>query len=66
MSKHQLLHHWLSPIIVHSVAKFVCFMQFYSLLIPNFEVRNAPLQKLMREEYTEPLGAKWMLIPIAA
>jgi hypothetical protein len=63
MSKHQLLHHWPSPVIVCDIAKFVGFMQFYSR---NFEVRIAPLCKLMREEYTEPLGAKWTLITIAA
>jgi hypothetical protein len=28
MSKHQLLHHWPSPIIVRNIAKFVGFMQF--------------------------------------
>jgi hypothetical protein len=66
MSKHQLLHHWLLPIIVCNVAKFVGFMQFYSRFIPNFEVRIAPLCKLMREENTEPLGAKWTSIAIAA
>ncbi len=66
MSKHQLLHHWSLPIIVPNIAKFVGFMQFYSHSIPNFEVRIAPLCKLTREEYTEPLGAKWMSIPIAA
>jgi hypothetical protein len=66
MSKHQLLHHWPLPVIVCDVAKFVGFMQFCSHFIPNFKVRIAPLCELMREEYTEPLGAKWMLIPIAA
>ncbi len=66
MSKHQLLHHWPSPVIVCNVAKFVGFMQFYSCFIPNFKVRIAPLCELMREEYNEPLGAKWTLIPITA
>jgi hypothetical protein len=66
MSKHQLLHHWPSPVIVRDVAKFVGCMQLYSRFIPNFKVRIAPLCKLKREEYTEPLGAKWTLIPIAA
>jgi hypothetical protein len=65
MSKHQLLHHWPLPIIARNVAKFVGYMQFYSHFIPNFEVRIAPFCKLMREEYTEPLGAKCTLIPIA-
>jgi hypothetical protein len=66
MSKHQLLHHWPLPVIVCNVAKFDGFMHFYSRFTPNFEVRIAPLCKIMREEYTEPLGAKWTLIPIAA
>ena len=66
MSKHQLLYHWPSPVIVRNVAKFVGFVQFHSRFILNFEVRIAPLCKLMREEYTEPLGAKWTLIAIAA
>ena len=30
MSKHQLLRHWPTPIIVRDVAKFVGLMQFYS------------------------------------
>jgi hypothetical protein len=65
-SKHQLIHHWPLPVIICNVAKFVGFMQFYSCFIPNFEVKIAPLCELMREEYTEPLGAKWTSISIAA
>ncbi len=45
---------------------FAGFMQFYSRFISNFKVKIAPLCKLMREEYTEPLGAKWTLITIAS
>ncbi len=30
MSKHQLLIHWPTPVIVCDVAKFVSFLQFYS------------------------------------
>ena len=37
-SKHQLLHHWATPVIVRDVAKFVGFLQFYSRFIPHFEV----------------------------
>jgi hypothetical protein len=66
MSKHQLLHHWPSPVIVRNIAKFVGFMQFYSRFIPNFKVRIAPLQELMWEKYTELLGAKWTSITFAA
>jgi hypothetical protein len=66
MSKRQLLHHCPSPVIICNVAKFVGFMQFYSRFIPDFKVRIAPLCKLMREEYTKPLGAKWTSITIGA
>ena len=66
MSKHQLLHHWPIPIIVRDVAKFVGFMQFYSRFIPNFEIRIAPLRALVRDEYTEALGAKWTPVTQAA
>jgi hypothetical protein len=43
MSMHQVLHHWLLPVIICNVAKFVVFMQFYSCFIQNFKVRIAPL-----------------------
>ncbi len=49
-----------------NVAKFVGFMKFYSCFIPNFKVRIAPLCELMRDEYIEPLDAKWTSIPTAA
>ena len=56
MSKHQLLVHWPTPVIVRAVAKFVGFLQFYSRFIPNFEVRILPLHEIMREEYTSTIG----------
>ena len=59
MSKHQLLDHWPTPIIIRDIAKFVGFMQFYSRFIPMFEVRITPLRELLREEYTMTIGAKW-------
>jgi hypothetical protein len=59
MSKHQLLEHWLTPIIVRDIAKFVGFMQFYSRFIPNFEVRITPLRELLCKDYTMTLGDKW-------
>ena len=59
MSKHQLLVHWPTPVIVRDVAKFVGFLQFYSRFIPNFEVRISPLCEIMREEYTSPIGSAW-------
>jgi hypothetical protein len=60
MSKHQLLKHWPTPVIVRDVAKFVGFMQFYSRFIPNFEIRITALCDILREEYTMPLGDLWM------
>jgi hypothetical protein len=51
MSKHQLLVHWPTPVIVRDVAKFVGFLQFYSRFIPNFKVRILPLRNIMQAEY---------------
>ena len=35
-SKHQLLQHWATPVIVRDVANFFGFLQFYSCFIPHF------------------------------
>jgi hypothetical protein len=59
MSKHQLLKHWPTPVIIRDVAKFVIFVQFYSRFIPNFEIRIKALCEILREEYTMPLGDSW-------
>jgi hypothetical protein len=59
MSRHQLLIHWPMPVVVCNVAKFVGFLQFYAQFIPNFEVRISPLRKIMRAEYTSPVGPAW-------
>ena len=56
MSKHQLLIHWPTPVVVRNIAKFVGFVQFYSCFIPNFEVRITPLHEILQEDYTTPLG----------
>jgi hypothetical protein len=34
MSKHKLLKYWPPPTLVHDVASFVSFLQFYSKFIP--------------------------------
>jgi hypothetical protein len=60
MSKHQLLTHWPTPVIIRDVAKFVGFMQFYSRFIPNFEIRITALREILCEEYMMPLGNLWM------
>jgi hypothetical protein len=59
MSKHQLLQHWLTPLIVHNMAKFVSFVQFYSWFISNFEMRISSLCKIMLKDYTEPISNRW-------
>jgi hypothetical protein len=58
-SEHHLLHHWVMPIIIRNVAKFVSFLQFYSRFIPHFEVRILSLCKLMKEDYSSTLGLAW-------
>ncbi len=58
-SKHQLLHHWATPVIVRDVAKFVGFLQFYSRFIPHFEVRISAFCELMKEDYSSLLGSAW-------
>ncbi len=59
MSKHNLLHHWPLPKLVHDVASFVGFLHFYSNFIPYFEVRALPLCEIMTREYTEAVGNMW-------
>ncbi len=59
MSKHDLLHHWPLPELVHNVASFVRFLQFYSDFFPHFEVRALPLREIMTREYTEAVGNMW-------
>ena len=59
MSKHELLKHWPTPVLVRDVASFVGFLQFYSKFIPNFEIRVEPLQKIMARECTKEVGDLW-------
>ncbi len=59
MSKHQLLQHWATPIIVRGIAKFLGFMQFYSHFIPHFEVRITPLRDILCKDYSSMLGSLW-------
>jgi hypothetical protein len=59
MSKHDLLRHWPIPELVHDVASFVGFLQFYSNFIPHFEVRPLPLREIMKLEYTEAVSDMW-------
>jgi hypothetical protein len=59
MSKHQFLIHWPKPVVDQDVAKYVGFLQFYSRVIPNFEVRISPLREIMRADYASPIGNGW-------
>jgi hypothetical protein len=59
MSKHDLLKHWPTPSIVQDIASFIEFIQFYSKFIPCFEIRAKPLQNIMLQEYSEPIGGMW-------
>ncbi len=59
-SKHQLLKTWPIPDIVHDVATFIGFAQFYSKFIHHFELRVAPLWELtIKRKYTYPVAAIW-------
>ncbi len=60
MSKHELLQSWPMPSLVRNVASFVGFLQFYSKFIPCFELCAEPLQTIMLQEYTKPIGDMWM------
>jgi hypothetical protein len=59
MSKHQLLQHWPSPVIVHDVAKFFGFMQLYLQFIPSFENRITPLRDILHEDYSSTSKDLW-------
>ena len=59
MSKHELLKHWPTPVLVPDVASFVGFLQFYSKFIPNFEIHVEPLRTIMAQEYTKEVGNLW-------
>jgi hypothetical protein len=59
-TKHQLLESWPHPTIVRDIAKFIGFVQFYSVYIHHFELRIAPLREItIKSEYTEPVGPLW-------
>jgi hypothetical protein len=59
-SKHQLLEPWPALELVHNVAKFLGFVQFYSRFIPNFEIHVAGLRSVTKQEYTDAVGPHWM------
>ncbi len=58
-SKHNLLLTWPAPEFVRNVAKFIGFCQFYSRFIHHFKLRIAPLRKLTKHEYTDPIKPLW-------
>jgi hypothetical protein len=55
-SKHTLLQTWPPPELMHNVAKFIGFAQFYSHFIHHFKIRIAPLRKLTKLEYIESVA----------
>ncbi len=59
-SKYGLLETWPAPELVCNVAKFIGFAQFYSRFIHHFELHIAPLCKLTKHEYTDPVAPLWM------
>jgi hypothetical protein len=59
-SKHQLLSTWPQPELVRDIAKFIGFVQFYSMYIHHFELWITPLHKLtINHEYTNPVALIW-------
>ncbi len=60
MSKHHLLEHWPQPETVCDVTKIIGFAQFYSKLIPQFEIQIAPLwNHTTKLKCTNPVFPHW-------
>ena len=58
--KHQLFGTWPQPKIVHDVAKFIGFAQFYSKYIHHFELRVTPLRALtIKCKYNDSVVNIW-------
>jgi hypothetical protein len=58
-SKHTLLKTWPTPETVRDVAKFIGFAQFYLHFIHTFKLHIAPLRKITKQEYTNPVAQYW-------
>ncbi len=58
-SKHTLLKTWPAPKTVCDVAKFIGFAQLCLHFIHNFELGVAPLGKITKQEYTNPVAQYW-------
>jgi hypothetical protein len=54
--KHGLLETWPAPELVLDVPKFSGFAQFYSHFIHHFELWIAPLRKITKHKYTDPMA----------
>jgi hypothetical protein len=54
-----LLKTWPAPETVRDVAKLIGLAQFYLHFIHNFELRIAPLRKITKQEYTDPVVQYW-------
>ncbi len=58
-SKHTLLTTWPDPNVVCNMEKFIGFAKFYSRFINHFELSIAPLRKLCKNEYIDPVAPIW-------
>jgi hypothetical protein len=59
-SKHDLHSTWPKPEIVHDIAKFIGFAQFYSVYLHHFELRIMPLRELTTKfDYTKLVAPHW-------
>jgi hypothetical protein len=58
-SKHTILQNWPLPELIRDMAKFIGFAQFYSRFIHHFELRIAPLRKLIKLKFANPVAPHW-------
>ncbi len=54
-SKHHLLSTWPQPNLVRDIAKFISFVQFYSMYIHHFKLWISPLSKLTINHDINPI-----------
>ena len=51
--------HGLLPKLFPAFAKFIGIAQFYTRFIHIFKLRVAPLRKITKQEYTNPVAQYW-------
>ncbi len=60
-TNHQLLESWPKPEIVWDIAKFIGFVQLYSVYTHHFELCITPLREItIKLEYTDPITPLWL------